>query len=84
MAAYDNEEVVAVAREIERYLALHPHAADTVEGIQRWWLVQQRYQVWQVQGALDHLEACGAVSKTVVAGEKIVYSAAPGTVKCFG
>lgn len=75
MAADENDEVVAIAREIERYLADHPHAADTLEGIQRWWLREQRHPASQLVRALERLEARGAVSRNSVAG-KTIYSAA--------
>jgi hypothetical protein len=73
MAGSENEEVLAIAREIERYLAEHPHAADTLEGIQRWWL--REHSAPQVARALDCLEARGTVTRSRVAG-KIIYSAA--------
>jgi hypothetical protein len=75
MAADENDEVLAIAREIERYLADHPHAADTLEGIQRWWLREQRHPPSQLARALERLEARGAVSRNSVAG-KTIYSAA--------
>ena len=46
-----------VAGEIERYFLLHPAAADTAEGIAKWWLTRQRYleAVEIVEAALDRL-----------------------------
>ena len=70
--------VVAVAREIRHYLERHPEAADTVEGIARWWLMQQRFQqaLGTVQQALDRLVAAGVVKKFITAEGKTVYSRA--------
>ena len=50
-------EIEALAGEIARYLAAHPKAADTVEGITKWWLTRQRYEesMVKVQKALDRL-----------------------------
>jgi hypothetical protein len=33
-----DDELPAVAAEIVRYLRAHPDAADTVDGVARWWL----------------------------------------------
>jgi hypothetical protein len=70
-----DKEVCAVAQEIERYLVNHPHAADTLFGIQRWWLLMQRYEqaVQQVQQALEYLETAGVVSKDTADNGRIVY-----------
>jgi hypothetical protein len=35
-------EVAAVAEEIRRYLASHPDAADSAEGVLDWWLMGRR------------------------------------------
>lgn len=45
--------------EILGYLADHPQAQDTVEGIVEWWLLEQRIKkaTTQVQAALAHLVA---------------------------
>jgi hypothetical protein len=37
-------EVTGVVRDIMRYFVQHPAAADSVEGIARWRLLQQRVQ----------------------------------------
>ena len=38
MSAEADHRVQAIARNVEAYLAIHPDAADSAEGIQRWWL----------------------------------------------
>ncbi len=50
-------DIVQIAQEIKRYLQTHPHAADSVSGIARWWLTRQRYQdaLDKVNMALDLL-----------------------------
>lgn len=70
-----DEEVYGVAQEIERYLANHPNAADTLPGIQRWWLLMQRYEqaVMQVQRALDYLETAGVVAKATGNNGRTIY-----------
>ena len=50
-------DVDALADEILRYLRGHGHAADTPEGIARWWIKRQRLEdsLVRVQRALDLL-----------------------------
>ncbi len=52
-----------VAGEILAYLAEHPDAQDTVEGIVEWWLLEQKIkrQMTQVKDALTELVAQGLV-----------------------
>lgn len=77
-----DEEVFSVAQEIERYLKNHPNAADTLPGIQRWWLLMQRYEqaVIQVQRALDYLETTGVVTKITVENGRTLYSSTGNNV----
>lgn len=51
------------AYDLLAYLAEHPDAEDTLEGIMEWWLLEQRIKHWtaEVQGALDELVAEGFV-----------------------
>jgi hypothetical protein len=58
-------EKLPVAREILAYLAEHPDAQDTVEGIVEWWLLEQKikHHTAQVQEALAELVTKGLVLK---------------------
>lgn len=49
------------AYKILAYLAEHPDADDTLEGIMEWWLLEQRIKYWtaEVQAALAGLVAEG-------------------------
>jgi len=38
------QDIERISEEIHRYLTKHPNAADTLEGITRWWLTRQRYE----------------------------------------
>lgn len=71
-----DEEIVAVAREIRNYLDAHPHAADSLEGIVKWWLLRQRYEqsTITVQQALNYLVAHGLVAKQAAPGGEAMYS----------
>lgn len=53
----------AVSTALRGYLARHPAAADTVEGIQRWWLADVLGEVSPalVEVALERLEDEGVV-----------------------
>jgi hypothetical protein len=52
-----------VARVVSRYLAAHPGASDTLEGIAGWWLMRQRVDdaCDVVAAALELLTARGVV-----------------------
>jgi len=54
-----------VAREILAYLERNPGAGDTLRGVARWWLLQQRIHtaVEAVQRALAQLVKLGLVSR---------------------
>jgi len=70
-----NEAVVrAVADEIARYLDRHPKAADSAEGIRRWWIGRQRLEesLAATQCALDYLERQGVVAKKRL-GDQTIY-----------
>jgi len=71
-----NADVVAVSQEIKRYLDAHPNAADSLEGIVRWWLPRQRYEEarQRVQSALDLLIAEGMIGMVETRDNKIIYS----------
>ena len=74
MDSDEQQEVMAVAREIEHYLAAHPRAADSLEGITRWWLMRQRihYELSLVEAALRHLCRKGVVASSPL-GDDALY-----------
>jgi hypothetical protein len=71
----NNGGVSHIAAEIVRYLADHPDAADSADGIQRWWLARQRIDdaVTEVEQALNFLEQRGEVVKTVLPDGRFLY-----------
>ena len=74
--AYSNPEHVSdAAAAIERYLSARPQAAETAEGIARWWLVRQRYDdsVDLVRRALDLLVRQGVVERLALSGGQPMY-----------
>jgi len=38
----DSEEITALVIEITEYFETHPNAADSLEGITKWWLKKTR------------------------------------------
>jgi hypothetical protein len=73
--AGDDKTIRSIADEIARYFDDHPNAADTAEGICRWWLARQRseYSIEDVQAALDGLVARAVVCRRDVPGKPPVY-----------
>lgn len=63
MSAEPDIRLEQIAAAIERYLALHPSAADSSRGVAQWWLpaVGMESEGAEVEQALLLLEARGAV-----------------------
>ena len=71
----EKERLVEVVDAILRYLHSHPHAADTVEGIAKWWLPPEKCADARiVAAALARLEAQGLVHRRANADRHILYS----------
>ena len=70
-----DSESAALAREIIKYLATHPKAADTTAGITKWWLARQGYEdtIEKVQKAVDYLLSKGLLEKRTLPGGQVVY-----------
>ena len=68
-------DIAGIAGAINRYLATHPEASETLEGVTRWWLTRQRYtdSLASVQSALDLLERKGEVDKLCLSGGTVLY-----------
>ena len=73
-----DQDVSTIAEEIARYLAAHPAASDSLDGIRRWWLARLRYEEAAdlVQQALARLESEGKATRLVLPGGATVYQAA--------
>lgn len=71
-----DKSVLMIAKEIQTYLEKHPHAADSAEGVMRWWLSKQRFEesVQLVQQALELLVREGTVDKLLTPGGRAIYS----------
>jgi hypothetical protein len=70
-------EVERIALELEHYVSLHPTAADTPEGIARWWLVDHGSPaVNHVEAALDLLVQRGSLRRQVLPDGNSLYLSA--------
>jgi hypothetical protein len=72
----DRETMVqASAHEIEQHVAQNPSAADSAEGIHRWWLSAplREEPLICVQAALDRLVARAALSEIRLESGRVVY-----------
>jgi Fe2+ or Zn2+ uptake regulation protein len=70
-----DERLTGVVEAILRYLHSHPDAADTVEGIAKWWLpANWCVDACTVQSALARLEAQGLVHRRTNADAHELYS----------
>lgn len=74
-------EVLVVVQHLARYLRIHPHACDTVEGIAVWWLdTDSSVAPGAVSAALDCLVDVGVVeAKPAAADGRVRYSRAAAT-----
>jgi hypothetical protein len=68
-----------IQTEVLAYLDEHPNAADTVDAIKQWWLLQRlaRYSNEKVQQALEQLVHTHLVERKVLGDGREVYARAP-------
>lgn len=71
------DRVAPIADAIERYLAAHPDAADSVEGIRLWWLTGDAAgeAPERVREALERLVETGIVERRALPGGQVIYGA---------
>jgi hypothetical protein len=69
-------KVSDIAAAIRRYLADHPNASDSLEGVQRWWLGEGAVEAPgpTVQQALDQLVKKGTVVNKMLPDGTVVYA----------
>jgi hypothetical protein len=66
-----------IARDLERYVDRHPAAADTVDGIARWWLAGPMQPPRRdVEAALDLLVRRGVLSRRPLPDGNTVFARA--------
>ena len=71
------EERKNVARQILMYLREHPQASDTLEGIAKWWMQNQKLSesLTLIKQALAELETEGEVSERKMPDGRTLYAA---------
>jgi hypothetical protein len=71
------QDVLKIADEIAAYLDTHQDAADTLEGVIKWWMLRQRIEEAsdKVQSAIEYLCEKGIVKEVVMAGGESIYTA---------
>ena len=74
----DDDRTRVLASKLLRYLAQHPDAADTAEGIHRWWLPEgaAEYRESDVHAALEWLTNQGALVRSRLPDGRELYAAA--------
>lgn len=75
MSPHEQAVVLRIARVIRSYFATHPEAADSVEGIQRWWLLPLLGEEPQalVERALERLVLEGVTQRLVLEDGRVIY-----------
>ncbi len=69
------QHLTDVVDAILRYLHTHPEAADSAEGIAKWWLPGDWcVDVHTVEAALSRLQQQGLVSQRTNADQHVLYS----------
>ncbi|HEX4456655.1 MAG TPA: hypothetical protein VIA18_01715 [Polyangia bacterium] len=64
---------------LERYCGLHENAADSVDGVRRWWLANPALPRDVVQAALDALVARGVLAaRRLPDGTQVYFARARG------
>ena len=58
---------------LERYCTDHPHAADSVEGVRRWWLADPAIPLADVEAALGELVERGMLDVRRLPDDTAVY-----------
>jgi Fe2+ or Zn2+ uptake regulation protein len=85
-ASEPNEPAVdLVVALVLAYLAGHPHAADSPDGVARWWLGDDgRFSVAEVERALERLVAAGHLRRQKLADGTRLYAALRGDATAPG
>ncbi|MBU6954726.1 MULTISPECIES: hypothetical protein [unclassified Hahella] len=68
------DDVLIVGRKILEYLQSHPSAADSLQGVVRWWLAGEEACSWDsVQRALEGLLRQGVIGRRILSDGGVIY-----------
>ena len=73
----DEDGMQEIAAEIERHLTAQPTAADSIEGISRWWVAPRigDHSPAAIRRALEDLERRGVVERRPVQDGVVIWGA---------
>ena len=76
MAGPQEDAAQVIAQTIERYLDANREAADSAEGIRRWWLppALAEESPGTVEEALDRLVAAGVIQRRPLPDGRVLYA----------
>jgi hypothetical protein len=68
--------IARIASMVERYVAAHPTASDTIAGIRRWWLIPapSEEDASLLESALEHLVDRGVMTKRTLPDGNVAFS----------
>lgn len=71
----NGDEIRMLSEEIMQYLDKHPHAADSLEGVARWWLRRETTGRMDggLQAAMDQLVSKGLIAVSVLPDGTRIY-----------
>jgi hypothetical protein len=83
MSGPDDDAVQTIAETIEAYLDVNPDAADSAEGIARWWLppALAEESPATIEDALERLVTAGVVRRQPMPDGRVLY-AKKGATTC--
>ncbi|WLQ17090.1 hypothetical protein O5O45_14310 [Hahella aquimaris] len=69
------DDILKVCRKIVEYLKSHPSAADSLQGVMRWWLAEEAdaYSWDSVQRALEGLARQGVIGRRTLSDGGVIY-----------
>ena len=76
MSGPDDDAVKSIAETIEAYLDANPEAADSAEGIARWWLppALAEESPAMVEDALERLVTAGVILRRPMPDGRVLYA----------
>ena len=73
MVAVASDDPRDLEAALARYCEEHPHAADTIDGVRRWWLADPAIPIADVEAALEALVKRGTLDVRRVPGSAAIY-----------